>query len=384
DAAAPVGESEYSRLVWASFKVALVTSRVDRGAFAAAVLHLPAPDPARFGDAVTAARQAAAVGRDPRQIHELAAHRLEQQGALAPQRLLTNADGTAWGRTLDGAHRPQGTFDPSVVTLLGHGPDGSLVPVGSEPAPWAAQPGRPAPFVYVADGNADGLVLPGPAPAAVPARQFGELVFHDAELLGRAGHTEVVAVVPHGSPAGVRPPEGSLPDEGARNSARNWWTTRGATTLHHDPATGTYTVAMLPGPDGQPAPTGTWDRTARPKGDPEVPSTGPVAGATNSAAALRTDRPAQAVTESGGEPVTESGGEPVGATAADWEAHARALSALGAATAGAATAQRTGADEAAVAEARAAADAARRRLEDAEARLRTLGVAPEALGAARQ
>ncbi|WP_446047861.1 lonely Cys domain-containing protein, partial [Streptomyces olivaceus] len=79
DAAAPVGESEYSRLVWASFKVALVTSRVDRGAFAAAVLHLPAPDPARFGDAVTAARQAAAVGRDPRQIHELAAHRLEQQ-----------------------------------------------------------------------------------------------------------------------------------------------------------------------------------------------------------------------------------------------------------------------------------------------------------------
>ncbi len=122
--------------------------------------------------------------------------------------------------------------------------------------------GTPHPFVYVADGDADELVLPGPTPAAVPARQFGELVFHDAELLDKAGNTEVIAVVPHGSPAGTRPSEGSLPDEGARNSARNWWTTRGAPTLHHDPATGTYTVAMLPGPDGQPAPTGTWGPAA--------------------------------------------------------------------------------------------------------------------------
>ncbi|MFD8255597.1 lonely Cys domain-containing protein, partial [Streptomyces werraensis] len=357
DATAPVGETEWSRLLWASFKVAMVTSRVDRGAFAAAVLHLPAPDPARFGEAVTVARQAAAVGRDPRRIHELAAHHLEQQGALAPERLLKNADGTAWGRTLDGTDRPRGTFDPSVITLLGRGPDGSPVPVGSEPAPWATQPGRPAPFVYVADGDADGLVLPGATPARVPARQFGELVFHDAELLDKAGNTEVIAVVPHGSPAGTRRPEGSLPDEGARNSARNWWTTRGATTLHHDPATGTYTVAMLPDPDGQPAPTGTWDRTGRPKGDP-VAATSPVAPATNSAATLRTDARA--------EPVPEA----AGALADAWDAHARALSALGGAVTEAAATDRVGGDETAVAA--------------AEARLRTLGITPEALGAARE
>ncbi|MFD8266027.1 lonely Cys domain-containing protein, partial [Streptomyces althioticus] len=370
DATAPVGETEWSRLLWASFKVAMVTSRVDRGAFAAAVLHMPAPDPARFGEAVTVARQAAAVGRDPRRIHELAAHHLEQRGALAPERLLKNADGTAWGRTLDGTDRPQGTFDPGVITLLGRGPDGSLVPVGSEPAPWATQPGRPAPFVYVADGDADGLVLPGATPAAVPARQFGELVFRDAELLGKAGNTEVIAVVPHGSPAGTRPPEGSLPDEGARNSARNWWTTRGATTLHHDPATGTYTVAMLPGPDGQPASTGAWDRTGRPKGDP-VAATSPVAPATNSAATLRTDARA--------EPVPEA----AGALADAWDAHARALSALGGAITEAATRERADGDETEVADARAV-DVARRRLEDAEARLRTLGITPEALGAARE
>ncbi|WP_331462736.1 lonely Cys domain-containing protein, partial [Streptomyces sp. Z38] len=370
DATAPVGETEWSRLLWASFKVAMVTSRVDRGAFAAAVLHLPAPDPARFGEAVTVARQAAAVGRDPRRIQELAAHHLEQRGALAPERLLKNADGTAWGRTLDGTDRPQGTFDPGVITLLGRGPDGSLVPVGSEPAPWATQPGRPAPFVYVADGDAGGLVLPGATPAAVPARQFGELVFRDAELLGKAGNTEVIAVVPHGSPAGTRPPEGSLPDEGARNSARNWWTTRGATTLHHDPATGTYTVAMLPGPDGQPAPTGTWDRTGRPKGDP-VAATSQVAPGTNSAATLRTDARA--------EPVPEA----AGALSDAWDAHARALSALGGAITEAATRERADGDETQVADAHAV-DVARRRLEDAEARLRTLGVTPEALGAARE
>ncbi|MYS28818.1 lonely Cys domain-containing protein, partial [Streptomyces sp. SID7804] len=48
DAHDPVGETEWSRLLWASYKVAAATgAHPDRGAFAAAVLHLPAPDPAR-------------------------------------------------------------------------------------------------------------------------------------------------------------------------------------------------------------------------------------------------------------------------------------------------------------------------------------------------
>ncbi|WP_371934435.1 lonely Cys domain-containing protein [Streptomyces glycanivorans] len=263
DVSAPVGEAEWSRLVWASFKVALTTGQMDQGAFAAAVLHLPAPDPARFGEAVLVARRAAAAGRDPRQLSELAAHHLEQQGALDPDRLLTDDDGTAWGRALDGVSRPQGTFDPSVVTLLGYAPDGTLVPVGTEPAPWSADPHRPRPFVYVADGDADGLRMQGP----VPPGEFGELVFRDPELLSEDGYAEVIAVVPHGRPSGARPVEGSVPGEGARNSARNWWATHSATTLHHDPATGTYTVAVLPGPGGQPATAGTWGRITSAEGD---------------------------------------------------------------------------------------------------------------------
>ncbi|WP_221361612.1 lonely Cys domain-containing protein, partial [Streptomyces sp. REN17] len=314
DAADPVGEAELSRLLWASYRVAVFTAQADRGAFASVVLHLPAPDATRFDEAVLVARQAAAAGRDLWQVQELTAFHLERQGALDAERLLTDDDGTAWGRALDGVDRPEGTFDPAVITLLGRAPDGSLVPVGTEPAPWAADPHRPTPFLYVADGDADGLRMPGP----VPPQEFGELVFRDPELLSEDGYAEVVAVVPHGSPAGGRPVRGSVPGEGARNSARNWWSTSAAVTLHHDPATGTYTVAMLPGPDGRPASAASWSRTEPADGDPAgtVPGPGhtPVPTAANSAA-LRT------------------GTAPDARLTAAWDAHARALTAFGAATA---------------------------------------------------
>ncbi|WP_424894331.1 lonely Cys domain-containing protein [Streptomyces sp. SAI-124] len=69
--------------------------------------------------------------------------------------------------------------------------------------------------------------------------------------------------------------------------------------------------------------------------------------------------------------------------AAAWEAHAGALSVLGAATAEAVALERDSGDERAVEHARAKTDDARRRLEDVEARLLALGVAADALGAAR-
>ncbi|WP_241191730.1 lonely Cys domain-containing protein, partial [Streptomyces sp. ADI97-07] len=361
DVSAQVGEAEWSRLLWASYKVAMVTGHVDPGAFAAAVLHLPALDPARFGEAVVVARRAAAVGRDPWQLSEVAAHHLEQQGALESDRLLTDDDGEAWGRALDGESRPHGTFDPGVVTLLGYAPDGSLVPVGTEPAPWTADPHRPRPFVYVADGDANGLWMQG----AVPPQEFGELVFRDPELLAEDGYAEVIAVVPHGRPAGAQPAEGSVPGEGARNSARNWWATHSPTTLHHDPATGTYTVALLPGPDGQPATAGTWGRI--------TPSGGDGSTTTGTAVATNARSPRTAVVAGAGTDLDDA-----------WDAHVRALTALGGAAAAAATTERISGDETAVADAWAGVDEARRALEDAEARLWTLGVAPEDLGAARE
>ncbi|MYS30834.1 hypothetical protein GTW38_28725, partial [Streptomyces sp. SID7804] len=287
--------------------------------------------------------------RDPWQLHEVAAHHLEQQGALESDRLLTDDQGTAWGRGLDGAGRPSGTFDPSVVTLLGHAPDGTLVPVGTEPAPWAADPYRPAPFVYVADGDADGLRVPGP----VPAREFGELVLRDPQLLDMDGYAEVVAVVPHARPSGTRPAEGSIPGEGARNSARNWWSTDSATTLHHDPATGTYTVALLPGPDGRPAAPGTWGRTTPAEGDPA--GTGTVTNGTapgtavaepNTAAPALSSTGTRAHGTDGTIPGAEPSGEAGGAAdlAAAWDAHASALTGLREAAAEAATTERISGD----------------------------------------
>ncbi|MFD4763288.1 lonely Cys domain-containing protein [Streptomyces sp. NPDC058439] len=69
--------------------------------------------------------------------------------------------------------------------------------------------------------------------------------------------------------------------------------------------------------------------------------------------------------------------------AAAWDTHARGLAALAEAAAEAATLERVSGDGTAVAEAWAGVDEARRRLEDTEARLLTLGVTPDALGAAR-
>ncbi|WP_042837048.1 lonely Cys domain-containing protein, partial [Streptomyces sp. NRRL S-15] len=244
------------------------------------------------------------------------------------------------------------------MTLLGYAPDGSLVPVGTEPAPWTADQHRPRPFVYVADGDAGGLRMQGPVPPA----EFGELVFRDPDLLNEDGYAEVIAVVPHGRPSGGRPVEGSIPAEGARNSARNWWATDSATTLHHDPATDTYTVAVLPGPDGQPATAGGWGRIMASEGD----SSGPTATAANA-------RPARTPAVTGA--ATELD--------AAWDAHARALAALGALAAEAATTERISGDETVVADGWAGVDEARHRLEDAEVRLWTLGVAPDVLGAAR-
>ncbi|WP_230543806.1 lonely Cys domain-containing protein, partial [Streptomyces griseus] len=359
EATDPVGEAELSRLLWASYRVATFANGQDHGLFAAVVLHLPAPDATRYDEALQVARRAAAAGRDLWQVHELTAFHLEQQGVLDEDRLLTRDDGTSWGRALDGVDRPEGAFDPSVITLLGRAADGSLVPVGAEPAPWAADPHRPAPFVYVADGDADALRMPGP----VPPREFGELVFRDPELIAEDGYAEVVAVIPHGSPAAGGPAGGTVPGEGARNSARNWWTTSGATTLHHDPATGTYTVALLPGPDGQPGTAASWSRTEPSDGDlsgtaPD-PGHAPVPTAANSASSAD-DR-----------------------LTSVWQAHTRALAAFGEATAEAAGLQRSGQEASATESAWSRADAARRPLEDAEARLREGGVAAEALGAAR-
>jgi hypothetical protein len=66
-----------------------------------------------------------------------------------------------------------------------------------------------------------------------------------------------------------------------------------------------------------------------------------------------------------------------------WDAHARSRTALAEVAVGAALMERNSGDETGMADAWAAVDEARRRMEDAEARLWALGVPPDTLGAAR-
>ncbi|WP_137022870.1 lonely Cys domain-containing protein, partial [Streptomyces albus] len=140
-----VGEAELSRMLWADVRLRELLDTVqDPGRFAATVLHLDRPDPARFDEAVELAGKALAAGRFT--LPEIAAYHLESQGALSDSTLGRNGSGAVNGRDLrHGSAGLDGDFDPSVVTLLDHGPDGQLVEVGTVPAPWYAKD-RPAPW----------------------------------------------------------------------------------------------------------------------------------------------------------------------------------------------------------------------------------------------
>uniref|UniRef100_UPI0034DED8E3 lonely Cys domain-containing protein n=1 Tax=Streptomyces sp. PU-14G TaxID=2800808 RepID=UPI0034DED8E3 len=233
----PAGEAELSRLLWSDVRVLeLLETLQDRGRFAAALLHLEGPDPARFGEAAVLARKAFAAGRST--FPELAAYHLELQGALSDRTLGRDSSGAISGRDLgQGSAGLDGDFDHTVITLLDYGPDGRLVEVGTAPAPWYA-PGRPVPFPYVFDGRFLG--------APVPKQEFGELVFRDRELHGAPVGADII-LVGDGARPPVGVPVGETPaGEGVRNSGRTVWATYGRTGIHRRPGSRRYTVYVAP------------------------------------------------------------------------------------------------------------------------------------------
>ncbi|MEK8171910.1 hypothetical protein NKH77_28800 [Streptomyces sp. M19] len=109
---------------------------------------------------------------------------------------MKNDEGETLGRDLrPGSTGFTGQLDLSRVTIMGYGPDGSLVPVGTEPAPWHRENG-PAPFVYALEGSQDRALMPGP----VPPGEVGELGYRDPELLGRKLNSDVVMVMSDAMP----------------------------------------------------------------------------------------------------------------------------------------------------------------------------------------
>ncbi|WP_064273218.1 lonely Cys domain-containing protein [Streptomyces sp. RTd22] len=374
----PVGEAELSWLLWTEVKLLeLLDTVVDGGVFAAGVLHLDRPDPARFDEAVAVVRKALAVGRAS--LPEVAAYHLESRGALSDRTLGKNPAGLTNGRDLvHGSAALDGDFDASVVTLMDYAPDGSLIEVGTAPAPWYA-PDRPAPFPYVFDGGFLGAPVPGP--------EFGELVFRDRELHGAPGNADILLVADGARPPAGAPLAGSLPGEGAWNSARGVWATYGRTGIHRRPGSRTFTVYVAPDASGRRPRVSDWD-LIRPRDLTPRPAWAPLAGAPAATygiggqapqAVEPADTPAALPQDDG---QRDDGGQAAETTALAWDEHTQARELLAEAVESAEAAAATGPDAAERAAAAERLEDALTRLEDAGTRLYDLGVPPAELAAA--
>ena len=372
----PVGEAELSWLLWTEVRLLeQLDAVVDGGEFAAGILHLDRPDPARFDEAVALVRKALAVGRIS--LPEVAAYHLESRGVLSDRTLGKNPAGLTNGRDMvHGSAALDGDFDASVVTLVDYAPDGSLIEVGTAPAPWYA-PDRPAPFPYVFDGRFLG--------APVPSREFGELVFRDGELHDAPRDADILLIAD-----GARPPAGaslagSLPGQGAWNSARGVWATYGRTGIYRRPGSRTFTVYVAPDASGRRPRASDWGLTRprdltpptpRPAWAPLPGGHGPTYGTGGHAqqAVEPADTPAA--------PPQDDGGQEAETVALAWDEHTQARELLAEAVEAVEAAAATGPDAAERAAAAERLEDALARLEDAGTRLYDLGVPPAGLAAA--
>ncbi|MBE9500351.1 hypothetical protein IHE61_27190 [Streptomyces sp. GKU 257-1] len=181
---APVGEREWSRTLWAQVRTEQLLPAAgmfaqdpgqrtaNRASFAQRMLGLPQPDANRFAEAVAGLRKALAAGRDPRNIHELASHRLERAGALSGATLRKDRDGRQWGRLFHQREFRPGGFDAGTVTLLERKARRHRVPGIRHRGRSLARGGRPEPLRVrrarrrpVRAARRPGLPRPGTAPA---------------------------------------------------------------------------------------------------------------------------------------------------------------------------------------------------------------------------
>ncbi|MFC9810142.1 lonely Cys domain-containing protein [Streptomyces griseoaurantiacus] len=300
DPSATVGPAEVSRLYWAQVKAyEWLSSLPDVGAAAAAALHLPSPDPSKRNELGLLATRAIAAGRNPYDSVELAAHHLEEQGALHPQSLMRDAAGRPSGRNWGGPMPPNTHVDASVLGTLTRQPDGSYRRTGGEATPWAGQGEHPA-YVVTAEDTGTGRVwitLPGGRRVAVPHAEFAQLLARDPELLARdLWKTDIVLAVsrsgddtprpnvPQPNPAQPNPaqPTAPLPASGRptapqpnapgpvappslRNAVvgatgRTVWAPRGVIGLGRSGSTGPVSLAGVPATPGVTA-AADWTRT---------------------------------------------------------------------------------------------------------------------------
>ncbi|MFD8803864.1 lonely Cys domain-containing protein, partial [Streptomyces atroolivaceus] len=214
-----VGETELSRIFWARVKAeeTLDTPGPDQDAFVAQVLHLTPgarPGPDELGEALDLLTRAFAVGRQASDPDVAAVYELEESGVYATSGLRTVQGGArGLGRDFTGG-QPQSYVDLAQFRTFAVVAD----------APWTQGGRTRVPYlVRVAPDASDPellrLTYDGES-AAVPTREFVELLAHDPMLTRRELTTPLVL-------AFTGPPDdaGDVAERLAQRLGRTvWWT----------------------------------------------------------------------------------------------------------------------------------------------------------------
>ncbi|WP_211303332.1 lonely Cys domain-containing protein [Streptomyces milbemycinicus] len=155
-------------------------------------------------------------------LAELGVQHLVKRGVFAKAGTITSTGGRTMGRNLTG--RPIGAFDRRSYSV--QNPDGSLgEPITGE---WWRRPGARSPYVVVAEGGHDHIMvsLPGSAPVRVTLEEFAALLATDPELLGLDPDVPVLLAVPGAGDRGLL-----LPRTGAFRTDRTVWAHSGEVTV---------------------------------------------------------------------------------------------------------------------------------------------------------
>lgn len=171
----------------------------------------------------------------------LAAFHLELRGALSLTHALTDGGGLQ-GRNWTSTAIPH--LDLTEVGKVARQPDGTLGRGDVQPAPWH-RPGEPTPYVVMAEGDHERIVVRGydGAPRQVPVDVFAELLARDPRLAGLPPDTPVVLLVPDAGARGL-----DLPRQAADRVGREVWSAGGTVKVspQRDPSH-PYVVSLLYG-----------------------------------------------------------------------------------------------------------------------------------------
>ncbi|MET9369075.1 lonely Cys domain-containing protein [Streptomyces griseoflavus] len=182
----------------------------------------------------------------------LAAFHLELRGVLSATQELTDAGGVL-GRNWTNAAIPD--LDLTEVGKVVRQPDGTLGRGDVQSAPWHG-PGEPKPYVVMAEGDHQRIVVRGydGAPRQVPVDVFAELLARDPRLAALPPGTPVVLLVPDAGARGL-----DLPRQAADRIGREVWSANGAVKVspQRDPSQ-PHVVSLL---FGQGLPRADWIRS---------------------------------------------------------------------------------------------------------------------------